>query len=181
MYNIRYLCAKTRAKVCGKMGKDGDEIMNQFFRKHGILLGGRCHIYSNILTSEPYLICIGDNVTISSDVIFITHDNSIIKVDSRYPNIFGKIVVGNNCFIGQHSIILYGVSLSNNIIVAAGSVVCNSFDEERIIIAGNPARIVGRWDAFAEKGENYGLGRKNAKKVLLNNPERLVKKGVRYD
>lgn len=44
-------------------------------------IGDNCHIYTNILPTEPFLVAIGDNVTISSDVVFVTHDNSIIKVN----------------------------------------------------------------------------------------------------
>ena len=48
---------------------------------------------------------------------------------------------------------MYGCTLANNIIVASGSVVCNSFVEENIIIGGNPARKIGTWDDFKNKGE----------------------------
>ena len=127
-------------KCFQKLKKDPDEYMNKFFRKNGVKVGDGCHIYSNIISSEPYLIEIGDKTTISSDVLFCTHDNSIIKVDEKMPNLFGKIVIGKNCFVGQRSMLMYGVSLADNIIVAAGSVVTNSFDEEKIIIGGVPAK-----------------------------------------
>lgn len=68
---------------------------------------------------------------------------------------FGKISIGKNCFIGANSVILYGVTLADNIIVAAGSVVTKSFHEERIIIGGNPAKKISTWDSFAEKSKGY--------------------------
>lgn len=98
------------------------------------------------MTTEPYLIRLGNNVTISGNVVFVTHDNSLSKVSSEYVNLFGYITVGDNCFLGQNTTIMYGCTLANNIIVASGSVVCNSFPEENIIIAGNPARKVGTWE-----------------------------------
>ena len=91
---------------------------------------------------------IKNDVVISSGVTFITHDHSINKVTDKGSNLFGKIEIGNNCFIGQQSIILYGVKLADNIIVGAGSVVTKSFDSSNIIIAGNPARKIGTWDEF---------------------------------
>ena len=39
---------------------------------------------------------------------------------------YGKIVVGNNCFIGMRSTILPGVVIGDNSIVAAGSMVTKS-------------------------------------------------------
>ena len=53
--------------------------------------------------------------------------------------------------MGANSTILYGVTIGNNILVAAGSVVTKSFTEENIIIAGNPARKIGTWDEYRKK------------------------------
>lgn len=64
---------------------------------------------------------------------------------------FGKIVVGNNCFIGERATLLYGVELADNIIVAAGSVVTKSFSESNIIIGGNPAKKISTWEQFRKK------------------------------
>ena len=169
---IKYLLNK----FLSRFHNNSDERMCIFFRKNGIIIGKNCHIYSNIVTPEPFLITIGNNVTISSDVIMITHDNSIIKVDSSLPNLFGEIKIGDNCFIGERVTILYGVNICNNVIVAAGSVVCNSFNEERIIIGGNPAKKIGTWDSFLEKNKSFGISRKNCKETLKNNPEKLVKR-----
>ena len=75
-------------------------------------------------------------------------------------DLFGRITIGKNCFIGSNAVILYGVTLCDNIIVAAGSVVANSFHEERIIIAGNPARKISTWEKKKEKSEGkaWNLG-----------------------
>ena len=169
---IKYLFEK----ILSRLHRDPDERMCRYFRKNGVKVGNNCHIYSNIITSEPYLITIGNNVTISSDVIMITHDNSIIKVDDSLPNLLGEIKIGDNCFIGERATILYGVDICNNVIVAASSVVCNSFSEERIIIGGNPAKKIGTWDSFLEKNKSFGVSRKNCKEFLEHNPEKLVKR-----
>lgn len=150
--------------------------VNNFFRKNGMTIGDNCHIYSNILPAEPFLVAIGDNVTISSDVVFVTHDNSIIKVNPSWPNVFGFINIGNNCFIGQRATIMYGVTLADNIIVASGSVVTNSFDEERIIIAGNPARKIGSWDSMELKMKPYVMSRYVVKEKAITNPELFIKR-----
>ena len=49
---------------------------------------------------------------------------------------------------------MYGVTLADGIVVAAGSVVTRSFDTPRVIIAGNPARIIGTCDDFIEKNKD---------------------------
>ncbi len=52
------------------------------------------------------------------------------------------IKIGDRCWIGMNSIILPGVVLGSQTTVAAGSVVTKSFTEGRVVLAGNPARIV---------------------------------------
>lgn len=85
-------------------------------------------------------------------------------------------MIGNNCFIGERSTLLYGVTLADNIIVAAGSVVVDSFLNERIIIGGNPARVIGTWDKFFEKSKDSARGRKNIEQILTEHPELLIKR-----
>ncbi len=86
---------------------------------------------------------------------FVTHDNSISKVLPNTSDLFGKITIGNNCFIGARSVILYGVTIADNVIVAAGSVVVRSIPESNVIVAGNPARVISTWEKFAEKSKPY--------------------------
>ena len=117
------------SKIRYKLHVSNKEIISQYFRINSMKIGGGCNICCNIMTSEPYLIRIGENVTISGNVTFVTHDNSISKVSPQYANLFGYIEIGDNCFVGQNSTIMYGCILANNIIIASGSVVCNSFTE----------------------------------------------------
>lgn len=166
------------AKAIGKLGRNEIEHMSKYFRKSGMKIGCGCNICSNIMTNEPFLVEIRDSVTISGNVVLVTHDNSIERIDRKCHNLFGKIIIGNNCFIGMNSMILYGVELADNIIVAAGSVVVNSFDESNIIIAGNPARKIGTWQDFIDKNKPYALGRGYREKIE-ENPELLIRKKVK--
>ncbi len=157
MKEIGYFLTKIKYKI----RKNNKEVICQYFRKSGMRIGSGCNICCNIMTSEPYLVEIGDNVTIAGNVMFVTHDNSISKVIEGKTDIFGKITIGNNCFIGSNATILYGVSLCDNVIVAAGSVVTNSFNESAIIIGGNPAKKIGDWDKFAQKSISNAINVKN--------------------
>lgn len=164
-------------KLISKIKREkNQETILWFFKKAGIILGNGTRIYSNIVTSESHLIQIGNNTTISTDVKLVTHDNSISKVFPDTSDLFGKIKIGNNCFIGESSVVLYGVTLADNIIVAAGSVVTRSFDESNIIIGGNPARKISTWESFAEKSAPYAW---NLGKITREEEVRLQKSGVR--
>lgn len=75
MNELGYLFAKIKYKI-----KHGDkESVNNFFRNAGVKIGENCTICCNILSAEPYLIEIGNDVTISGNVLFVTHDNSVAK------------------------------------------------------------------------------------------------------
>lgn len=171
MNHIKYLFFHILSKIF-----HNKEILNNFFRRCGMKIGNNCTICCNIMTAEPYFVEIGDNVTISGNVKFVTHDNSIAKIDKQRSNVFGYIHVGNNCFIGQNALILYGCELSDNIIVAAGAVVTNSFSEERIIIGGNPARKISTWDKFEQSSKGFAMNRAEMKEKFGNKNNFLKRK-----
>ena len=89
-------------------------------RRSGITIGDNCRIFTHIRSNEPTLISIGNNVTISSDVKFCTHDNGIIKAIPGKTDVVGKITIGNNCFIGMNSLLMLGVELGDRCIVGGG-------------------------------------------------------------
>lgn len=117
-------------------------------RKTGVNIGKNCRIYTSYFGSEPFLISIGDNVTVTSDVKFITHDGSgwLMKDKKGRRYYYHGISVGNNVFIGVNSIIMPGVKIEDNVVVGAGSVVTKSVPEGCVLVAGVPARIIGRYD-----------------------------------
>lgn len=131
-------------------GRD-KEVVSNYFRRMGMKIGKNCNICDNIATTEGYLITLGDNVTLAGGVLFVGHDNSISKMIPNTTDLFGEIKIGNSCFIGNRAILMYGITLADEIVVAAGSVVTKSFNQSRIIIGGNPARVIGTWDSFIEK------------------------------
>ena len=170
-----YLYAKIKSLLFKKYS------MLDFCRKKGMKVGENPRIFCDIYTPECYLIEIGDNVTISTSVQLITHDASIAKAMEGVTDIFGKIKIGNNCFIGARSIILPGCSLADNTIVAAGSVVTKSVKECGKVIGGNPAKVICNIEEFAEKNKNFALDTKGMSWeekrdfLLKNNDSMLVR------
>lgn len=141
-------------------------------------IGKDCLLCSSPMTREPYLINIGNNVTVSTNVTFVTHDNSIKLLYPEKSDVFGKIVIGNNCFIGENVTILYGVTLADNIIVAAGSVVTKSFRNSNIIIGGNPAHIINTWDKFSEKIKDNVITRKEMENCKERDSSFLISRQI---
>lgn len=97
--------------------------------------------------TEPFSeIIVGKNCMFAYDIDIRTGDShSIIDNTSKKRINYAKnITIGDLIWIAAHSMILKGVSIANNSIVATSSVVTKSFLEENSIIAGNPAIIVKR-------------------------------------
>jgi acetyltransferase-like isoleucine patch superfamily enzyme len=122
-------------------------------RALGVQVGADCRILSMCVSAEYELIRIGDRVTISSDVLFITHDGAgwlIRDAQDRRHYWLARIELGNDVFVGARATIMPGVRIGDRCIVAAGSVVTKSVPAGSIV-GGNPATIIGDFDAFARK------------------------------
>lgn len=83
---------------------------------------------------------IGNEVTLSRNASIF---DAGLDINDFSKHIVKPVVIGNKCWIGANATILPGVSIGNNVIVAAGSVVTKSFDDN-VIIAGNPAKVIKR-------------------------------------
>ncbi len=97
----------------------------------------------------PYLIRIGDNCSIANEVRILAHDATPYKFTGGYTRL-GKVDIKENCFIGERSILLPGVTIGPNALVAAGSVV-NKDVPPNACVAGVPARVFARFDEFMER------------------------------
>lgn len=141
-------------------------------KKLGVKVGSHCRLLSASFSTEPYLIEIGEHVTITAHVQFITHDGGVWVFRRTYPDIdlFGRIKIGDNVFIGVHAIILPGTMIGNNSIVAAGAVVKGVF-EDNSIIAGIPAKRIGSIEDYYKKNKDKfvfvrNLSSKERRKIL---------------
>lgn len=146
IYNRLFLII---TKVIGKQ--------HLYFKKVGITVGSNCRIYTSKFGSEPFLITIGNNVTVTSGVSFITHDGSgwLMRDEKGRRYTYQPINIGNNVFIGVNSIIMPGVKIEDRVIVAAGSVVTKSIPSG-VVVAGVPAKIIGRYSDIESKMlDNY--------------------------
>jgi acetyltransferase-like isoleucine patch superfamily enzyme len=83
--------------------------------------------------TNPRGIHIGKYSVVTFGAAILTHD----YVNSLNRDVF----IGDNCFIGAHSIILPGVTIGDSCIVAAASVVARDVPAGSLV-AGNPARVV---------------------------------------
>ncbi len=123
--------------------KAGSERMIKYWRRQGMKIGRDCHLETMAFSTEPFLIEIGDHVAIAYGTSLITHDGGIwcLRDTLIDGDVFGKIKIGNNVFVGANCLILPNTVIGNNSIVGAGSVLRGKYPDDSVII-GNPAKVV---------------------------------------
>ena len=123
--------------------------------------------------SEPYLIKIGTNVTITQNVRFINHDGAVHVLRKKYPglNVFQPITVGDNVFFGTNTIILPGVTIGNNVVIGANSIVNKSI-LDNVVAAGVPAKKLKSIEEYENNivGSNFII----LKKMNFKNKKRTI-------
>lgn len=100
--------------------------------------------------SFPWLITIGNNVTIAPNVCILSHDASMKYSNGKTK--LGSVKIGNNVFIGTKSIIFPGVTIGDNVIIGAASVVTRSVPANSVV-CGVPAILISTFEQFKDKNE----------------------------
>ena len=115
-----------------------------------IVIGNGCKINSLVYLNGRSGITIGDNVTLSrgSKVISTGYDlNLFFQKGERVHFIDRPVYIGNYCWVGADAIILPGVKITGEkVVVAAGAVVTKDITESKVVVGGNPAKIIKRME-----------------------------------
>lgn len=135
----------------------------RYWKKKGVKFGKNVIINSSVsFGSEPYLIEIGDNCKITSDVCFISHDGGVhvfrvLNQEDNEIDLFrGKTIVGDNTFIGNRAAIMPGVKIGKNCIIGFGSIVSKDIPDNSVA-CGVPARVIESIDEYRDKNNRWFL------------------------
>ncbi len=157
-YPRKFSCARLSmlGKRCGfhilKNGKitcHGRMIVNDdvmLFAKGKLTLGDRFGInkYSRIVAHDR--IDIGENVTIGQFVSVLDHDHNYTFADKNMElegYVTAPISIGNNVWIADKCTILKGVTIGDNVIIAAHTLVREDVPSN-VVFGGSPGRIL-KW------------------------------------
>ena len=118
-------------------------------------IGNNVYFHQWKLPADPKHIYIGDNVKISSEVLFVNHDilNAVFGCKNKtekYEYYVGNIYIGDNVMVGTRTIILPDVRIGSNVIIGAGSVVTKDIPDGHIV-AGNPAKKIGDFERLEKQ------------------------------
>lgn len=124
-----------------------EEIWLEDYIKMGLEIGENCSIQPGVVIdySHCWLIKIGSNVTIAPQVYLLAHDASTKKLNN-YTKI-DSITIEDNVFIGARALIMPGVTIGSNSIIATGSIVTKSITSGSIV-AGSPAKVISTIEAY---------------------------------
>lgn len=148
-----------------------------YFRGRGVNIGDGVEILGASLStfgSEPYLITIGDHVTISHGVDFITHDGGLRVARDKYPGayFYGRIHVGDRCFLGAHTILLPGARVGADSVIGSGSIVTGEIPSG-VVAMGAPAKPVKSVEDYIQGKRHLwidtgGMAPDEKKRILWN-------------
>jgi len=150
---LRYSCCKYIFKQCGKNVNIGQNA--RFGTGKNIIIGYNSGIGIN--AKVPDNIIIGEHVMMGENVTVFGSNHAFDRIDipmtkqgfKTYP----PVVIEDDVWIGNNTIILPGRTLKKGSIVAAGTVLTKDFPEYSII-GGNPSRLLkSRLDFTLQKDE----------------------------
>lgn len=133
-----------------------DRKRSEYLKKNNVFgaMGDNVSLNLKVCPLYPELIKFGNNIKVATGVTFVTHDVVSMVLnkteDFRFLENIGCIEIHDNVFIGAKSIIMPGVSIGSNVIVAAGAVVTKDIPDGEIW-GGVPARKISTWDSFVAR------------------------------
>jgi acetyltransferase-like isoleucine patch superfamily enzyme len=124
-----------------KIGQGSSICMGARFRRYGrVTIGCNCAIHENVVFSNLDKIIIKDCVVIGPQCYLHTTDHDV--QDPAFSVRMQPIIIENHAFIGLQSTVLKGVTVGENAVVAARSLVTKSV-QPSVIVAGVPAKPFG--------------------------------------
>lgn len=142
--------------------KGTSDIYIRYLKNKGIDIGENVTFYepntNHVDVQKPWLVRIGNNVEITRGVVIITHDYAWSVIKQATGEIIGnrgKVIIGNNVFIGMNTVILNGVTIGNNVIIGANTLV-NKDVPSGAVVVGNPVKVIDSVENYIDKRrKNY--------------------------
>ena len=129
--------------LLGSVGED-TEIRPPLYVDYGthVTIGARCFANFGLVALDVATISIGDDVQIGPNVQLLTPTHPLEPEPRRQKwEAAQPIAIGDNVWLGGGVVVLPGVTIGENTVVGAGSVVTRDLPAN-VVAVGNPARAV---------------------------------------
>ena len=130
-------------EILGKTGKNF-WIEQDFWCDYGynIEIGDNFYANHNLTILDCAKVTFGDNILIGPNCSFFTPEHPLdVKTRNSGVEYAREIKVGSNVWFGGNVTVLSGVTIGDNSVIGAGSVVTKDIPEN-VVVAGNPAKII---------------------------------------
>lgn len=131
------------SKILGKTGKNyWIEQPFQCDYGYNIEIGENFYSNHNLIILDPAKVTFGNNVFIGPNCGFYTPEHPL-DAETRNSGVeFAKpINVGNNVWFGGNVVVLGGVTIGDNVVIGAGSVVTKDIPANTVAV-GNPCKVI---------------------------------------
>ena len=127
-----------------------------YLKRHHVLgaIGENCYWGPAFVPVYPELVKLHDNIVVHGKARLVPHDMINVFLKRAVPGKdfgpderIGCIEIMDNVYIATGCRILPNVRIGRNCVISAGSVVSQDVPENSVV-AGNPARVIGRFDMF---------------------------------
>lgn len=127
-----------------------------FMARHGGLfsMGENTAINVGATITDPAYVRLGANCSLSSCTL-LGHDGVVRILNKAYGkklDSVGKIDILDNSFVGHGAIVMSGVTIGPNSIVAAGAVVTKDVPPG-VVVGGVPAKVIGTTQELVDRLE----------------------------
>ena len=99
--------------------------------KGKLVIGKHVFFNQNVFITCLKSIVIGDNVSIANNVVIVDHDHSMVE---KNKFVCDDVVIEDDVWIGANAVILKGVRIGKNSVIAAGSVVTKDVPPNTILL-----------------------------------------------
>ncbi len=124
-----------------------------------LFIGENVQINDHVHIAAIHQITIGDDVLIASRVFIADHNHGEYRTGSDcHPDlapalrtlVSNPVHIGHRVWIGEQVCILPGIQIGDGAVVGAGSVVTRNVPTNTIV-AGNPAKVIRRFNAISQQ------------------------------
>lgn len=134
-----------------------------YLKSKGVKIGNNCIFRApnsvRIDVSRPSLVTIGDNVDMNKNFQIMTHDWACMVFRAKFNdfvNSSGAVSIGSNVYFGTNVVILKGVSIGDNCVIGAGSIVSKDIPANSVAV-GIPCKVICGIEEYYNKRKSVAL------------------------